>query len=138
MNNKRLSKIEEEYEALVETENRIYRKLMELNVLDVAVYESTRRVIEYGQRRMRITDLYAKVRDALVSINRELDVKYQLAENKKLERLEYILLVLTAVQAVEASLNIPKVVSLQLELIMVIFLTAVSVFIYIIITRMRP
>ncbi|MGC9071209.1 MAG: GNAT family N-acetyltransferase [Acidilobus sp.] len=95
-------RIEEEYETLMDTEERIYRRLTELNVMEVGTYESLRRVLEFGQRRMGIMTLYGKVREALASIDRELDVRYQLSENRKLEVLEYLLLLLTAVQAIEA------------------------------------
>ncbi|WP_338602800.1 GNAT family N-acetyltransferase [Sulfolobus tengchongensis] len=97
-----VEKIGEEYETLISLERRLYRRLLELNVLDIGLYESVREVIRLGQKKMGIDNLYVRVKEAAGSLSRELDVRYQLSENRKLEIVQYLLVILAIIQIIEA------------------------------------
>jgi GNAT superfamily N-acetyltransferase len=97
---------EEEYRALTELEVRLHRRMAELHALDVGFYESLREVLRSAQRRMGIEELRSTVEDLASELRREIDVRYQLSENRRLLHVQFLLTVLAIFQAALGGITI--------------------------------
>lgn len=97
---------EEEYRALIELEGRLHRRMAELHALDVGFYESLREVLRSAQRRMGIEELRSTVEDLSSELRREIDVRYQLSENRRLLHVQFLLTVLAIFQAALGGITI--------------------------------
>ncbi|MFP3284710.1 MAG: GNAT family N-acetyltransferase [Nitrososphaeria archaeon] len=98
--------VEEEYAKLTEREARFRRRMMELNALDVGIYESLREILRSAQARMGVDELRSTVDEASSALGRELDLRYRLSEDRRLLSVQFLLTVLTVVQTALAGITI--------------------------------
>ncbi|MGC8555943.1 MAG: hypothetical protein ACP5NG_02890, partial [Conexivisphaera sp.] len=96
----------EEYAELMELEGILHLRMRELHAIDVGIYESLRGVLRSAQRRMGIEELRSVVEDQSSALRRDIDVRYQLSEDRRLLQVQFMLAVLAIFQAALAGITV--------------------------------